>query len=39
MDDERLGKRLQSPGRGLDHLIAFVVEVWLRKDAESLLEG
>jgi ATP-dependent Clp protease ATP-binding subunit ClpC len=39
MDDERLGKRLQSPGRGLDHLIAFVVEAWLRKDAESLLEG
>jgi DNA polymerase III delta prime subunit len=36
--DERLGKRLQPPGRGLDNLIAFVMEEWLRKDAESLLE-
>ncbi len=38
-DDERLGKRLQAPARGLDALIAFAVEEWLQKDAESLLEG
>jgi hypothetical protein len=37
-DDERLGKRLQSPARGLDALIAFLVEAWLQKDAESLLD-
>ncbi|HEX7377159.1 MAG TPA: AAA family ATPase [Pirellulales bacterium] len=38
-DDERLGKRLQAPDRGLDHLVAFLVEEWLRRDAERLMEG
>ncbi len=38
-DDERLGKHLQAPARGLDNLIAFVLEEWLRKDAEGLMEG
>lgn len=39
VDDQRLGKGLRPPGHGLDNLIAFVVEEWLRTDAESLLEG
>ncbi|HET6880570.1 MAG TPA: AAA family ATPase [Pirellulales bacterium] len=37
-DDERLGKGLQGTGRGIENLIAFAMEEWLRKDAESLLE-
>ena len=38
-DDQRLGKRVQAPARGLDALLAYAAEQWLQKDAESLLDG